>query len=105
MILFHILGFLFDTLPRIAAWLCLLVAVFFVVVCVKAITRKAEQSFIKWIVLILSSGYALTFLITRIFFAEIWSAVFPGVGLLSISISYIWSRYEDKRNGIRWWNW
>lgn len=100
-----IFTFLFNTFPLILAWLYLLVAAFCVAVHVKRIKNKIKPSIGEWAFAILNVGYALFFLVTRIFFADLWRNVFSIVGVLAIFISFIWSRYEDRRDGRRWWNW
>lgn len=97
--------FLFYTFPLILAWLYLLVAVFFVAVHIKRIKSKVKLSIGQWALSILNAVYAIFFLITRIFFPNFWEMVFAILGVTVIFISFSWSRYEDKRDGRRWWNW
>ncbi|MDY3282555.1 hypothetical protein [Dysosmobacter sp.] len=100
-----LMEFLFHTLPLLLAWLYLLAAVF----CAAALAgrlRKGERLPAgQWAFLILNGGYVLFFLITRLFFPDLWERVFSGAGVLAILISFVWSRYEDRRSGRRWWNW
>ena len=103
--MFKLFSFLFHTFPLILAWLYLLVAVFCVAVHIKRIKSKAKVSIGRWFFLILNVGYTLFFLVTRIFFFEFWEQTFAVFGLLAIIISFIWSRYEDRRIGRRWWYW
>ena len=97
--------FLFYTFPLILAWFYLLVALFCVVVHIKQIKNKAKITIGQWAFSILNAEYVLLFLVTRIFFPDFWEQIFAVLGLLAISISFIWSRYEDICAGRRWWNW
>ncbi len=97
--------FLFNTFPRMLAWLYLLVAIFDLVVCTIQIKNKVKCSVGQRIFVILNCVYILFFFITRIFFVEIWGTIFPIIGVMVIFIACCWSRYDDKRNGRRWWNW
>lgn len=103
--MFKLFEFLFNTFPLILAWLYLLVAVFCVVVHIKQITSNAKISIGQWAFSILHAGYILFFLITRIFFPDFWEQTFAVLGLLVFFISFIWSRYEDRRAWRRWWSW
>lgn len=49
--------------------------------------------------------YAVAFLIVRFVFATFYFQWMPLAALLLTTISTIWSHYEDKVNGKRWWNW
>lgn len=98
-------AFLFHTFPLILAWLYLLVAVFCVVIHIKRIMNKTKISIGQWTFSVLNAGYVLFFLVTRIFFPDFWHSAFSVIGLLAIIISFIWSLYEDRRAGRRWWNW
>lgn len=100
-----IFTFLFHTFPLILAWLYLFAAGFCVVVHIKQYMRKTEITIDQWAFSIFNAGYILFFLVTRVFFAELWKHAFSVLGLLAIFISFIWSRYEDRRAGRRWWNW
>ena len=101
----QIFSFLFSTFPLILAWLYLLVAVFCVAVHIKRLKDKEKLSIGCLAFCLLNVGYILLFSVTRIFFADFWRDVFSVLGLLAIFISFIWSRYEDRRSGRRWWNW
>ena len=96
--MFKLMTFFFHTFPLILAWLYLLVAVVLVL-----LLHKRFRDF--WAVLILNISYITLFLITRIFFSQLWESFFSFLGLFAILISSAWSRYDDKRNGKRWWNW
>lgn len=50
-------------------------------------------------------GYAVAFLIVRFFFSEFYFRWIPGIVVFLVIISAIRSRYEDRVNGKRWWNW
>ena len=102
--MFKLFTFLFHTFPLILAWLYLLVAIFCVVVHIKQITCKAKVSISQWVFSILNMGYALFFSVARIFFPDFWEQTFTVLGLLAIFISFIWSRYEDRCAGRRWWS-
>lgn len=97
--------FLFSTFPLILAWLYLLAAIFCVAVHIKRIKEKAKLTIGELTFSILNTGYILFFLVTRIFFADFWRNTFSIIGVLAIFISIIWTRYEDRRTGRRWWNW
>ena len=103
--MFEIFTFLFYTFPLILAWLYVLVAAFCVVVHITKIKKKVKISFGQWIFSILNVGYILFFLVTRIFFPELWKQTFKVLGLIAIFIAFAWSRYEDRQTGRRWWNW
>lgn len=51
------------------------------------------------------TGYAVTFLILRFFFSEIYFRWVPGIAIFLAIIGTTRSRYEDRVNGKRWWNW
>lgn len=51
------------------------------------------------------TGYAVTFLIVRFFFSEIYFRWVPGIAIFLAIICTIRSRYKDRVNGKRWWNW
>ena len=97
--------FLLHTFPLILSWLYLLVAVFCVVVHIKQIKNKQKTSVSQCIFSLFNTGYTLLFVITRIFFPAFWEDAFSVLGLIAILISFILSRYKDKRDGKRWWNW
>ena len=103
--MFKLFTFLFHTFPLILAWLYLLVAVSCVAVHIKQIKSKAKITIGQWAFSILNAGYVLSFLVTRAFFPDFWEQTFAVLGLLAIFISFIWSRYEDRCAGRRWWNW
>lgn len=103
--MFKLFAFLFHTFPLILAWLYLLVAIFCVVVHIKQIKIKAKVSIGQWAFSLLNAGYILFFLVTLLFFTELWKLVFSVLGVLAIFVSTIWSRYEDRCAGRRWWNW
>lgn len=103
--MFKLFTFLFHTFPLILAWLYLLVAIFCVVVHIKQIKSKAKIPIGQCAFSVLNVGYVLFFLVTRIFFPDLWEQTFAVLGLLAIFISFIWSRYEDRCAGRRWWNW
>ena len=98
-------AFLFHTFPLILSWLYLAVAIFCVAVHIKQMKRKISISTGRWIFSVLNAAYSLFFLATRIFFHDFWEQTFAFLGLLAIIIAFIWSRYEDKCAGRRWWNW
>jgi hypothetical protein len=97
--------FLFQTLPLILACLYAIVSILILVVHIKLYKNKKKLSIEQWIIVLLNVSYALLFLITLIFFFELWKGIFSILGLVAILISFIWSKYEDKRKGRRWWNW
>ena len=103
--MFKLFTFLFHTFPLILAWLYLLVAIFCVVVHIKQIKNKIKVSIGQWAFSVLNAVYVLLFWVTRLFFPDLWEQTFAVFGLLAIFISFIWSRYEDRRAGRRWWNW
>ena len=103
--MFKLFTFLFHTFPLILAWRYLLVAIFCVVVHIKQIKSKAKISIGQWAFSVLNVGYVLFFLVTRIFFPDLWEQTFAVLGLLAIFITFILARYEDRRAGRRWWNW
>ena len=103
--MFKLFEFLFHTLPLILSWLYLLVAVFFVVAHIKHIKTKNEISVGQWVFSFLNAGYILFFMVTLIFFTELWELVFSVLGVLAVFVSIILSRYTDRRDGRRWWNW
>ena len=100
-----LISFLFYKFPLLLAWLYLFVAIFSIVVHIKQSIRKAKISCGRWVFSILNAGYMLLFLISRIFFPDFWDTFFGVIGLLAVVVAFLWSRYEDKRNGNRWWNW
>ena len=51
------------------------------------------------------AGYAVAFLIVRFFFSEIYFRWVPGIAIFLAIICTMRSRYEDRVNGKRWWNW
>lgn len=97
--------FLFHTLPLILAWVYFVVAILCVALHIKHLKNKKKFSLGRWLFLILSIGYALFFLISRVFFPLLWENVFGILGIVAIIVSFAWTRYEDKRSGQRWWNW
>ena len=50
-------------------------------------------------------GYAVAFLIVRFFFSAIYFQCMPGTAIFLAIVCTIRSRYEDRVNGKRWWNW
>ena len=50
-------------------------------------------------------GHAVAFLIVRFFFSSIYFRWVPGIAIFLAIVCTIWSRYEDRINGKRWWNW
>lgn len=97
--------FLFSEFPLLLAWLYLLVAIFGVVVNIRQIMRQDKLSIGWWMFTILNAGYAIGFLVMRVFFFNCWKHTFTVLGLLAIIISVIWSSYCDKCAGKRWWYW
>ena len=51
------------------------------------------------------AGYVVAFLIVRFFFSEFYFQWMPIIAISLAFVSTIWSRYEDRVNGKRWWNW
>jgi len=100
-----LIGFLFHTLPLILAWLYTFVAIYALFAHSRQIKNRAKISVGKWLFALLNFGYVLFFLVTRIFFSEIWETVFSVAGVTALIISFVWGRYEDRRSGRRWWNW
>ena len=98
-------AFLFYTFPLMLSCLYTLVALFIAVVHIRIYRNQKGLSKCQWIVLLLNIAYILLFLTTLVFFVEFWKNVFSTLGIVAILISLIWSRYEEKRNGRRWWNW
>ena len=97
--------FLFHTFPLIMAWIYLIVAIICLFLHVKLARSKNKLSIKQWLYAIFNGVYILFFLITRIFFPTFWADFFGILGGLTIVVSSIWSRYEDKRAGRRGWNW
>ena len=100
-----LIEFLFHTLPLILAWLYAFVAIFALFLHSRQIKSKAKISVGQWLFALLNCGYVVFFFVMRIFFSEIWETVFSVVGVTAMFISLVWGRYEDRRNGRRWWNW
>ena len=98
-------GFLFHTFPLILSCLYLIVAILIVVVHIKDYKRKKALSIKQWFVVLLNGAYVLSFLVLLIFWFWIWESVFPFLGGVAFIASIVWSKYEDRRYGRRWWNW
>lgn len=93
----QIFTFLFDTLPCILAWLYFVFAAIYIAMHMKQVVNKAEISIKQWLFFILTAGYALFFLIARIFFVELWENVFTFLGIIAIIISAIWTIHRQTR--------
>ena len=100
-----ILIFSFHTFPLILAWMYLLVAIFCVALHLRRLKCDTKISLWQWLFLGMNVGYVLFFFVMRLFFFDHWKQSFSVLGLLSVFISFIWSRYEDRCAGRRWWNW
>ena len=97
--------FLFHTFPLILSWLYLLVAGCVVVMHIKKVKRQQKRTIGQWLFAILNAVYIILFVVTGIFFHTLWDMIFSVLGLMAIFVSFVWSRYEDKRSGQRWWEW
>ena len=97
--------FFFTILPLILSWIYLFIAIFSIVVHIKNVKNKTSSSISLWVFTIVNTAYALFFLITWIFFNNVWKQFFSVLGILAIIISSIWSNYNDKLHGRRWGYW
>lgn len=100
-----LIEFFFCTLPLILSCIYLLIAVYAVDIHIRKIKRKNETSIGQWLFAILNFAYAMYFFVTAIFFTGIWETVFSFLGLMAAFVSFVWSQYEDKVKGQRWWEW
>ena len=50
-------------------------------------------------------GYAIAFLTVRFFFSEFYFQCVPGIAIFLLIVSTVRSRYEERVDGKRWWNW
>ena len=98
------LVFMFYKFPLILSWLYLFVAVFCVEMYIKC-DRKGKQAVVNRVCFGLNGAYIALFSIMRLFFFVYWERTFSVLGLLFLLLAFIWSRYEDRRSGRRWWNW
>lgn len=96
-------SFFFDIFPRLIAWIYLFGALFYIFIFIKQI--KNNFSVGKWLLFILNVAYVLLFLVLRLFFVQLWEFVFSVLGIIAIAVAFIWAKYEDRRDGRRWWNW
>ena len=101
----RLLGFLLHYIPLILSWIYLLAAILGVVSHTKRIKNKEKIKAGQWAFAIFNACYVLFFIITLIFFREIWELIFSVLGLITVFVSMVKSRYEDMCNGKRWWNW
>ena len=101
----QLIAFLFHTLPLILTWVYLAIAVFSVVVHCRNLILRRKLCIREWIFFIFNITYSLVFFISLIFFYTFWRTFFPVLAILCMIISSVWSTYEDKRNGRRWWTW
>ena len=58
-----------------------------------------KKVFVAWCFV----GYAGAFLIIRIFFCEMYNQFVPALIIAMVTMSMIFSRYEDCKKGNRWW--
>lgn len=100
-----IFEFLFYKLPLILSCLYLVTAAILIVLHIKTFLKKAPQTISMWIFAIFNCGYVLSFLFTLVFFFEIWQNLFAFLGILAIIVCFCYTRYDDVKNGRRWWNW
>ena len=105
MLILKLFEFLFYTLPLILASLYFFVAIFALATHIVLLKKGTNIPIGQWVFAIFNGVYIVLFLVTLIFFFALWKTFFSGLGLLSAFVSFIWSRYDEKKNGRRWWKW
>ena len=98
-------AFLFHTFPLILAYLYLLVAVLAIALHIKNVKRQAHISLVQWIFMLGNLAYVLMFIVTAMCFPNVWKTLFACLGTSAVVVSFVRSRYDEKRNGQRWWTW
>lgn len=99
--------YLFDLLNIIVAiikWGSLAMAIF-AFASMLHIKKARKLTAKEWVVLVVSALYAIVFIGLLIYDPQSHDRVFSALSLLAMFIAWVWTRYEDKRNGTRWWNW
>ena len=95
---------LLDIMVAICKWSSIAMAIF-VFVSMLHIKKTQNLTAKDWIALISSGLYAIIFLGLLIYDHQIHDSVFSTLSLLAMFIACVWTRYEDKRDNRRWWNW
>ena len=93
--MFALITFIIDFIAELLGWSSFTFAVLIGV----ALLLGHKKVFIAWCFV----GYAGAFLIIRIFIPEIYHQVVPVLIIMMVTMSIIFSRYEDCKNGKRWW--
>ena len=93
---------LFIILATISFWS---IASFYIYYCCNALFHRKKLKISEWISFFFSNAFICFSIITRIFFPEFHRSFFDILALLFIVICFNLSRYADKVNGRRWWNW
>ena len=103
--MFRMIAVLFHTLPLVLAWLYLGVALWADVAHIVRVAHRETLSWGRWVFVVFNSVYILVFGTTRIFCPDVWETLFSVLGLLAMVVVLCRSRYVDKQDGKRWWNW
>ena len=100
--LFDFLYNLFTTLAKISFWT---IAISHIYYCCRAFYFKKKLKLSEYIFFFVSNFAILFSVITHIFFPVFHKNFFDIISLLYITVCIVWSGYEDKVLGRRWWNW
>lgn len=101
----RLLSQILNILTIIFAYFSFLFSAFvcFLIIRKKVINKKIK--IIEWIELLIALIYSVGFLICRIFFPSVFELFFGVIVVVLLVIGTCFSKYEDRKNGKRWWNW
>ena len=103
--MFTLINFLYNFFTNLVIISFVLVAIFYIYHCSRSLFQSRKLRIHEWILFAVSLLFLLSVITTKFFFPKIYDNVFTVIALLFITIVLIWTRYDDKRTGKRWWNW
>lgn len=97
------IGTAIDFLTKVFAWATFVLTLCFVLFLIGKRPKLRKGKVKWWLALCLSALYATAFLIVRLFFSDTFYGIFSLIFIFACLVGMIWSRYEDRVNGKRWW--
>ena len=82
-----------------------IIALISIYYCCSRLFHQRRLRISEWVLFFISNFFVLFSVITHAFFPEFHRSFFDILALLFIVICFNLSRYADKVNGRRWWNW
>ncbi len=89
----------------IFSWLTVFCAAGVVAVLIYERSRKKSLRFLHWCAMIGCALYAVGFIVCKIWISDLLDKIWGVVFAFILIVGWIFSRYEDRRTGRRWWNW